>query len=122
MITNPNSAIQRIKNHLSYKLGQELIKYNTGGGGGNILTLFLKLRKIQKMHKAHQKFYKKTTVVFPQLHYPALENCEDYKESLKCKFHLSYLLGEVFIKALKKWYKGGLLKLNKDFKKAYEKF
>ncbi|EOB1663914.1 sugar transferase [Campylobacter upsaliensis] len=39
MITNPNSAIQRIKNHLSYKLGQELIKYNTGGGGGNILTL-----------------------------------------------------------------------------------
>ncbi|EIZ9311610.1 DUF2972 domain-containing protein, partial [Campylobacter upsaliensis] len=82
----------------------------------------LKLRKIQKMHKAHQKFYKKTTVVFPQLHYPALENCEDYKESLKCKFHLSYLLGEVFIKALKKWYKGGLLKLNKDFKKAYENF
>ncbi|EAK1047108.1 sugar transferase, partial [Campylobacter upsaliensis] len=28
-MTNPNSAIQRIKNHLSYKLGQELIKYNT---------------------------------------------------------------------------------------------
>ncbi|MPB15828.1 sugar transferase, partial [Campylobacter upsaliensis] len=26
-MTNPNSAIQRIKNHLSYKLGQELIKY-----------------------------------------------------------------------------------------------
>ncbi|EAL1701925.1 sugar transferase, partial [Campylobacter upsaliensis] len=23
-MTNPNSAIQRIKNHLSYKLGQEL--------------------------------------------------------------------------------------------------
>ncbi|TNH33609.1 sugar transferase, partial [Campylobacter helveticus] len=27
-MTNPNSATQRIKNHLSYKLGQELIKYN----------------------------------------------------------------------------------------------
>ncbi|MPB14900.1 sugar transferase, partial [Campylobacter upsaliensis] len=26
-MTNPNSAIQRIKNHLSYKLGQELITY-----------------------------------------------------------------------------------------------
>ncbi|EPR9469167.1 putative glycosyltransferase [Campylobacter upsaliensis] len=38
MITNPNSATQRIKNHLSYQLGQELITYNTGGGGGNILT------------------------------------------------------------------------------------
>ncbi|HEF3537876.1 TPA: sugar transferase [Campylobacter upsaliensis] len=36
-MTNPNSAIQRIKNHLSYQLGQELITYNTGGG--NILTL-----------------------------------------------------------------------------------
>ncbi|MEB2831869.1 sugar transferase [Campylobacter upsaliensis] len=40
MITNPNSATQRIKNHLSYKLGQELIKYDTGGGGGVISLLF----------------------------------------------------------------------------------
>ncbi|MCR2040533.1 hypothetical protein CHLV4142_10315, partial [Campylobacter helveticus] len=33
MINNPNSAIQRMKNHLSYKLGQELIAFDTGGGG-----------------------------------------------------------------------------------------
>ncbi|EIO6376550.1 sugar transferase [Campylobacter upsaliensis] len=31
-MTNPNSATQRIKNHLSYQLGQELITYNMGGG------------------------------------------------------------------------------------------
>ncbi|WP_317363220.1 sugar transferase [Campylobacter helveticus] len=36
MINNPNSAIQRIKNHLSYKLGQELIAFDTGGGGGKL--------------------------------------------------------------------------------------
>ncbi|TNB55778.1 sugar transferase [Campylobacter helveticus] len=28
-MNNPNSAIQRMKNHLSYKLGQELIAFNT---------------------------------------------------------------------------------------------
>ncbi|WP_373447863.1 sugar transferase [Campylobacter bilis] len=31
---NPNSAIQRIKNHLAYKLGQAMIEYNNNGGGG----------------------------------------------------------------------------------------
>ncbi|MCR2095589.1 hypothetical protein [Campylobacter upsaliensis] len=51
MITNPNSAIQRIKNHLSYKLGQELIKYNTGGGGGGNTLLF----KLYHIKKTHQK-------------------------------------------------------------------
>ncbi|MGG43684.1 sugar transferase, partial [Campylobacter jejuni] len=25
---NPNSAIERIKNHLAYKLGQTMIEYN----------------------------------------------------------------------------------------------
>lgn len=29
---NPNSAVERVKNHLSYKLGQELIKPTMGGG------------------------------------------------------------------------------------------
>ncbi|WP_270965512.1 hypothetical protein, partial [Campylobacter upsaliensis] len=52
MITNPNSAIQRIKNHLSYKLGQELIKYNTGGGGGVISLKFKKNQK-KKKKKTH---------------------------------------------------------------------
>ncbi|WP_337213001.1 sugar transferase [Campylobacter molothri] len=30
---NPNSAVERIKNHLAYKLGQAMIEYNKNGGG-----------------------------------------------------------------------------------------
>ncbi|MPV91917.1 sugar transferase, partial [Campylobacter hepaticus] len=38
---NRNSAIQRIKNHLAYKLGQAMIDFNTNGGG--YITLCKKL-------------------------------------------------------------------------------
>ncbi|ECK8368883.1 sugar transferase [Campylobacter jejuni] len=30
---NPNSAIERVKNHLAYKLGQVLIDFKQNGGG-----------------------------------------------------------------------------------------
>ncbi|ECP5952404.1 sugar transferase [Campylobacter jejuni] len=30
---NPNSAIERIKNHLAYKLGQAMIDFKQNGGG-----------------------------------------------------------------------------------------
>lgn len=29
---NPNSAVERVKNHLAYQLGQEMVK-SAGGGG-----------------------------------------------------------------------------------------
>ncbi|TXF04430.1 sugar transferase [Campylobacter jejuni] len=31
---NPNSAIERVKNHLAYKLGQVLIDFKQKWGGG----------------------------------------------------------------------------------------
>lgn len=31
---NPNSAVERTKNHLAYKLGQEMLKSNKRAGGG----------------------------------------------------------------------------------------
>ncbi|WP_270985744.1 hypothetical protein [Campylobacter helveticus] len=58
MINNPNSAIQRIKNHLSYKLGQELIAFDTGGGG--VSSLLFKLYLIKKTHKNILKFINKS--------------------------------------------------------------
>ncbi|MDL0147326.1 hypothetical protein NYG95_06845 [Campylobacter felis] len=63
MITNPNSATQRIKNHLSYKLGQELIKYNTGGGGNPLSLIFhlLKITKITKSTKNLQQSFPSLT-------------------------------------------------------------
>lgn len=34
---NPNSAIERVKNHLAYKLGQAMIDFaNSSSGGGGI--------------------------------------------------------------------------------------
>ncbi|MDO4674964.1 DUF2972 domain-containing protein, partial [Campylobacter sp.] len=63
---------------------------------------FFKLLRIFLAHKNNQKFYKKFTTFFPQLHYPALEKCQDYGEALWIRASLPYLLGENFIRALKK--------------------
>lgn len=117
---NPNSAIERIKNHLAYKLGQAMIEYNKNGGG--YCHLFKKLYKIKKQHKKEQKIYQQTIQVFPQLKYPNLETCSDYEQALRYKFHLSYMLGEVLIKAGKTWYKGSGFKLKNDIKKAKKEF
>ncbi|MBZ7929216.1 sugar transferase, partial [Campylobacter sp. RM10542] len=85
---NPNSAVERIKNHLAYKLGQAMIEYNKNGGG--YLSLFKKLYNIKKQHKKEKQIYQETIKVFPTLKYPELKQCPDYNEALKCYFHLSY--------------------------------
>ncbi|EOJ1220879.1 DUF2972 domain-containing protein, partial [Campylobacter jejuni] len=80
------------------------------------------LYKIKKQHKKEQKIYQQTIQVFPQLKYPSLEACSDYEQALKYKFHLSYMLGEVLIKAYQTWYKGSGFKLKNDIKKANKEF
>ncbi|WP_234126450.1 capsular biosynthesis protein, partial [Campylobacter sp. TTU_617] len=117
---NPNSAIERVKNHLAYKLGQAMIDFASNGGG--YCHLFKKLYEIKKQHKKEQKIYQQTIQVFPQLKYPNLETCSDYEQALRYKFHLSYMLGEVLIKADKTWYKGSGFKLKNDIKKAKKEF
>ncbi|OEW15163.1 hypothetical protein AJ935_02135 [Campylobacter sp. BCW_6876] len=117
---NPNSAIERVKNHLAYKLGQAMIDFTNNGGG--YIALFKKLYKIKKQHKKEQKIYQQTIQVFPQLKYPSLEACSDYKQALRYKFHLSYMLGEVLIKAYQTWYTGGGFKLKNNIKKANKEF
>ncbi|WHN18047.1 DUF2972 domain-containing protein [Campylobacter jejuni] len=119
---NPNSAIERIKNHLAYKLGQAMIDFTNSSSGGGYITLFKKLYKIKKQHKKEQKIYQQTIQVFPQLKYPSLEACSDYEQALKYKFHLSYMLGEVLIKAYQTWYKGGGFKLKNNIKKVNKEF
>ncbi|MBZ7965048.1 sugar transferase, partial [Campylobacter sp. 2457A] len=117
---NPNSAIERIKNHLAYKLGQAMIEYNKNGGG--YLALFKKLYNIKKQHKKEKLIYQETIKVFPTLKYPELKHCPDYNEALKCYFHLSYMLGEALMKSYQTWYKGGTFKLYSYIKKANKEF
>ncbi|ENA0031453.1 hypothetical protein ABFH70_001386, partial [Campylobacter jejuni] len=54
----PNSAIERIKNHLAYKLGKVMIDFshqrNNYKYGGGYIALFKKLYKIKKQHKKEQ--------------------------------------------------------------------
>lgn len=117
---NPNSAIERTKNHLVYKLGQAMIDFKQNGGG--YIALFKELYKIKKQHKKEQKIYQQTIQIFPQLKYPSLETCPDYSESLRYKFHLSYMLGEVLIKTYQTWHKGSGFKLKNEIKKAKKEF
>ncbi|EDP3185181.1 TPA: DUF2972 domain-containing protein [Campylobacter jejuni] len=119
---NPNSAIERVKNHLAYKLGQAMIDFTNSSSGGGYIALFKKLYKIKKQHKKEQKIYQQTIQIFPQLKYPSLETCPDYNEALRYKFHLSYMLGEVLIKAYQNWYKGAGFKLKNNIKKANKEF
>ncbi|HEB9355116.1 TPA: DUF2972 domain-containing protein [Campylobacter coli] len=117
---NPHSAVERIKNHLAYKLGQAMIDFSNNGEG--YIVLFKKLYQIKKQHKKEQKIYQQTIQVFPQLKYPNLETCPDYNEALRYKFHLSYILGEVLIKTYQTWYRGSGFKLKNDIKKANKEF
>ncbi|EOH4415552.1 DUF2972 domain-containing protein, partial [Campylobacter coli] len=110
---NPQSAIERIKNSLSYKLGSAILEHKKQYGRG-FLILIYKLYKIKKQHFRDQKLYKQVTKIFPQLAYPKLETCSDYNESIRYKYHLSYMLGEVLIHAHKTWHKGGYFKLYKN--------
>ncbi|EOJ0942911.1 capsular biosynthesis protein, partial [Campylobacter jejuni] len=106
---NPNSAIDRIKNSLSYKIGFAILEHKKqyrGMGRGYIILLY-KLYKIKQQHFKEQKLYKQTIKIFPHLTYPRMECCKDYNESIKYKYHFSYMLGEALIKAHKTWYKGG---------------
>ncbi|HEB7558187.1 TPA: DUF2972 domain-containing protein [Campylobacter coli] len=119
---NPNSAIERVKNHLAYKLGQAMIDFANSSSGGGYIALFKKLYKIKKQHKKEQKIYQQTIQVFPQLKYPSLEACSDYEQALKYKFHLSYMLGEVLIQTFQNLHKGSMFKLAKNIKKANKEF
>lgn len=114
---NSRSAIDRVKNSLSYKLGFAILGYIARKD--RIYTLPYKLYKIRKQYFKDQELYKQVVKIFPELTYCKLESCEDYNESLRYRCHLSYMLGEALIKAHKTWYKGGYFKLFYSLKEKY---
>ncbi|MBZ7969409.1 hypothetical protein H2254_07520, partial [Campylobacter sp. RM9759] len=115
---NPNSASERIKNHLAYKLGEAMIEFEKSDSDGGYLTLFKKLYNIKKQHQKEELIYQETIKVFPNFKYPDLEKCSDYYEALKRYFYWPYMLGEALIKADQNKFKGGYFKLNKYIQEA----
>lgn len=115
---NSRSAINRIKNSLSYKLGFTILEH-IKRKGIKYTTLPYKLYKIKKQHAKEQELYRQVIKIFPELKYCKLESCEDYNKSLRYRCHLSYMLGEILIKAHKTWYKGGYFKMFYSLKEKY---
>lgn len=117
-IFNPenNSAVFRVKNSLSYRLGQIMIKYSKSLKG------YLKMPFV--LFESFKEF-KQNLAKSESVKKPPLENLADYKQSLTYKNHLSYKLGFALIKAHKNWYKGGyiwlcfeIFKIKKAHKRA----
>ncbi|WP_190318952.1 hypothetical protein [Campylobacter sp. LR196d] len=118
------NAVARVKNQLSYKLGFAMIQ-NSKSLMGYIRLPFV-LSYIYALHKEESAKFKLATQQHKHILSP-LESYANYEDGLKCKEHLSYKLGQGFIKAYKYWYLGGLIKfvlidiflIKRKFKKRY---
>ncbi|EAI7268448.1 TPA: hypothetical protein ACH5II_000558 [Campylobacter lari] len=95
------SAKERVKNHLSYKIGNALIeKTKTKIGYFQLpFVLFLIIIKHNECKKKYKNLKKNH-----------IQKCFDYQEAVKIQNFFSYRLGSCFIKACKNWYKGGIVK------------
>lgn len=118
---NYGTAKSRIKNQLSYKLGEAMIA-NSKSIWGYIRMPYI-LSYIKETHQKNQKLYQEKIKANPSLKLPPLETYPDYNEAIKIKEHLSYKLGEALINADKSklvyltlWFK--CKKITKEHKKA----
>ncbi|WP_179187490.1 coiled-coil domain-containing protein, partial [Campylobacter lanienae] len=103
------TAKSRIKNQLSYKLGEAMIA-NSKSLLGYIRMPYI-LSYIKETHQKNQKLYQEKIKANPSLKLPPLESYPDYNEAIKIKEHLSYKLGEALINADKSKLKLGYLTL-----------
>ncbi|HEB9305989.1 TPA: hypothetical protein RZK24_000595 [Campylobacter coli] len=107
-------AVQVVKNHLSYKLGEAAI-YNSKSFFGYIRMPFI-LYCVALVHKEKIKAQKNNLSL-------TLNEYSDYKEALKIKECFTYKLGQIIINAsnnimgggyIKMWFK--IRRLKKEFK------
>lgn len=89
------SATDRVKDHLSYKLGNEIVQVKNLS---TFFTLLPKIIKIKKMHTKKLEAYKTMIKFYPHLQVSNLEDCIDYQQALKIKNYLSYRLGNALVK------------------------
>ncbi|HEG6758160.1 TPA: hypothetical protein SE795_001774 [Campylobacter jejuni] len=89
-----DSAVFRIKNSLSYRLGIEMIQAK------NLLKMlklpFILLKIILKFKK-EQKMYKFISKQNPNLVLRPLEKYVDYNDALQVKKHLSFIMGNLLV-------------------------
>ncbi|MEE3694136.1 hypothetical protein V2I21_03235 [Campylobacter sp. CLAX-22107-21] len=95
------SAVNIVKNHLSYKLGIELY------GHSSYLKLLFIFIKLSISHKIMLKYAKK---------HPAIKSLPDYKEALKIQNSKEYKFGLAILKGFKEWHRGGVFNLIKKSK------
>ncbi len=103
-ILKADSAVNRVKHSLSYKLGAAILENYKSVGG--ILKLPFILNKIANNYKKEQDFYNKQTLKNPLLKLPPLESYSDFAESQRFKNHLSYKLGAAIIAANNRGFAG----------------
>lgn len=96
---NKTLADERIKATLTYRLGFELVQTYKNRNLVDFITLPYRLLKIKKLHKIEKENYQKAIKINPKLSLPPLEHCADYEKALYAKNHLSYKVGESFLKA-----------------------
>lgn len=101
-------AVFRMKNHLSYKIGEIIANH---------------YNHIFKMIKCLLKLYLSYKMRFNKEKLPHLYLYTDYFKAEKfVKNHPYYILGASFIKANKNWYKLGYIQFFKDCLKLYKKY
>lgn len=106
---NYGTAKSRIKNQLTYKLGEAMIE-NSKSIWGYIRMPYI-LSYIKETHQKNQKLYQEKIKASPSLKLPPLESYPDHNEAIKLKNHLSHKLGEALINADKSKLKLGYLTL-----------
>ena len=83
-------APERVKQQLNYQLGAKMIENSRSLFGW--LKMPFSLSHIQREYKMHKKYNQQ------QENLPKLEEYQDYVQSEKVKGHLSYQLGELYLK------------------------
>ena len=89
-------AVERVKAHLSYKLGKEILSVKENKL--KVLILLFTLISIYIKHKISNLIFKLILISNPNLKSLPLNHYSDYQEALKIQNYLSYKLGNLLIK------------------------
>lgn len=87
-------AVERVKNHLSYKIGKTIIDAKNPI---KFLFLPLSIAFLCISHIAQRKFYNFLIKLNPSFKMVPLEKYVDYKDVAYVKKHLSYMMGKAFV-------------------------